>query len=312
METLSLDSIGLKYNGQSKNNKYAGGDKTSVGQNFTEFYDKAFSHLRNCDIKFMEIGVFNGKSLAMWSDYFVNGTIYGIEINLKTWYAYLDTLKKDGAFKSRILINIIPSRKKTENYRFELRNDIKLIECDTFTETFAQMVHNNFGEFDIILDDGNHTAKYQYHNFDLLFDSLKPKGIYVIEDIEDPYDLYSFNGFGFIVNGVTNPRKLNIENMRKEYVDKLKQKNAQEYEILGKKIGRIDISLTKTPSEDVRKRMVESRENYETRMKQLEPLIQDVGLIGCAFDAIIDRKNHLIELIDHIEIRRNNIMIYKK
>ena len=310
--TSSLDEIGLKYMGQPNTHRYVGGDKTSAGQNFTKYYDKIFSHLRNDNIKFMEIGIFNGKSIAMWADYFANGTIYGVDINLKTFNNYSDTLKKDGAFNSKTLTYIIPAKLKNESTRFIPRNDIKIIECDTFSETFANMVHNDLGEFDVILDDGNHTAKYQYHNFDLLFDSLKPGGIYVIEDIENPTDLFSFNGFGFIINGVSNPKNLNIKDIKREHVNTQKHKNLQEYEKLEKKIDGITIALTKTTNENIIKKMIETKEKFEVKMNQHISIVQNIELMEQSFDTIIERKKHFIEMIDHIEIRQNNVIIYKK
>ena len=48
---------------------------------YLDTYNKYFLERRN-DIKvFVEIGVLNGNSLKMWSEYFPNAIIYGLDIN---------------------------------------------------------------------------------------------------------------------------------------------------------------------------------------------------------------------------------------
>lgn len=315
---LTLDEIGLKYIGPSvdKNNikrKYIGGDKTSIGQNFTKFYDEILNKFRNENIKFMEIGIFNGKSIAMWADYFENGTIYGVDINLKTFYGYRKNLIKDGAFKNRNIEYIVSSKMETNvNYPKSNDKNIKIIECDTFSPEFTNIVHNYLREFDIILDDGNHLAKYQYHNFDLLFDYLKQNGIYIIEDIDEPNELFSFGYFGYIINSLSNLKNTKISKIKSEYVNNHIKQYTTEYAKIKNSFDRITESiLTKTDTNIINK-MNEAKVNYENRMKLLEPILNNKKILENEFDEIIKRKNHLIGSIDHIEIRANNVIIYKK
>ena len=54
-------------------------DKLEHG--YIEIYDSYFKDLRNKELKVLEIGVADGKSLLTWSDYFKNSTIIGIDIH---------------------------------------------------------------------------------------------------------------------------------------------------------------------------------------------------------------------------------------
>lgn len=161
----SLDEIGLKYAYNfGKGKQYVGGDKTSLGQNFTETYEKLFDPMRKEKINLLELGVFYGKSLAMWTEYFSNGKIYGIDISLKRFNEEEQTLKKYGAF---------------------VNNNITVIEQDITNESFTLII-KTLPNFDIIIDDALHRSDVQYNNLKLLFNKLNKGGYYIIEDIVDP------------------------------------------------------------------------------------------------------------------------------
>ena len=64
-ELASLDEVGLKYAYASgKGKAYTGGDKTSLGQNFTREYDTLLRPRRLERISILELGIFHGKSLS--------------------------------------------------------------------------------------------------------------------------------------------------------------------------------------------------------------------------------------------------------
>ena len=48
---------------------------------YTKVYEKYFDNIRDQKLKILEIGIADGKSLLMWSDYFQNSTIIGIDIH---------------------------------------------------------------------------------------------------------------------------------------------------------------------------------------------------------------------------------------
>ena len=54
------------------------------GSFFTKWYNFYFSPIRFEKINFLEIGIAEGNSLAMWKRFFTNANIYGIEIDKKS------------------------------------------------------------------------------------------------------------------------------------------------------------------------------------------------------------------------------------
>lgn len=177
----TLDEIGLKYTYDfGKGKMYTGGDKTSLGNNFTKEYEKLFEPLRGNKVNLLELGILCGKSIAMWSDYFANGMIYGIDVSLKIFFESERELVKHSAFKN---------------------NNIKLFEKDITSESFIEFV-KELPSFDIIIDDALHLPKVQYNNFINLFHKLNKGGYYVIEDIVDPNGF--FNNFSDIMKCLSN------------------------------------------------------------------------------------------------------------
>jgi len=55
------------------------------------------------------------------------------------------------------------------------------------------------GKFDIIIDDGSHQMQHQMASLYLLFNAIKPGGIYVVEDLHTSY----WSGFGGQYHGNT-------------------------------------------------------------------------------------------------------------
>ena len=66
METLT--EIGKRWNT----------DK-ATWHNYTKIYEKYFNNSRKQCIKLFEIGIFLGRSLKMWHDYFENGLIFAMD-----------------------------------------------------------------------------------------------------------------------------------------------------------------------------------------------------------------------------------------
>jgi hypothetical protein len=103
----------------------------------------------------MEIGVLDGKSLLTWKDYFYRSHILGIDIN--------------------------PECKKYEEERIT-------IEIGSQADGgFLSRTSEHYGPFDIILDDGSHMNDHVTYSFQHLFDSVKPGGVYIVEDCATAY-----------------------------------------------------------------------------------------------------------------------------
>lgn len=128
-------------------------DKSSLGHNYTPYYELFFEPLRDKPISLCEIGIDEGASILTWNEYFPNATIFGLDI--RDGYEYLHE-KSD-----RIVTRVLDQSS----------------EGDLF---FFGMNYEN--EFDVLIDDGSHQGDHQILSFETLFLFLKPGGYYCIED----------------------------------------------------------------------------------------------------------------------------------
>ena len=138
-----------------------------IDHGYLEIYENYFNKLQNKNLTILEIGIADGKSLLMWSDYFKNSKIIGIDIHK---------------------INL--EEKKLN------RKNIFIHQGSQSDKKFIDEIIKEYTEFDIIIDDGSHLAKDVKKSFELLFPSLKENGLYVIEDIQTSYNHF-FGGNPF-------------------------------------------------------------------------------------------------------------------
>lgn len=128
-----------------------GTDKSSETHDYARKYDSYFSNYRDKEIKLLEIGVQYGYSVKMWEEYFTKASIFAIDIE--------------------------PNCKSFETDRAKIaigsQND----------SVFLAQVNENWGPFDIIIDDGSHHNESMTISFETLFPLLKPGGLYVVEDL---------------------------------------------------------------------------------------------------------------------------------
>lgn len=126
-------------------------DKSSDIHNYAVKYDKYLSEFRDKDIKFFEIGVQYGYSVKMWQEYFSKASIYSIDIE--------------------------PNCKAFETDR------VKIDIGSQNDPDFLNKVNDNWGPFDVIVDDGSHHNESMSISFETLFPLLKPGGLYIVEDL---------------------------------------------------------------------------------------------------------------------------------
>lgn len=150
-----LDRLAHKY-GTDKGTQQPRGNELSP-KNYTRYYTKHFEPIRLECLNVLEIGVFQGASLKMWSDYFPNANIYGLDIR-KRCKRYTDTSRRTKVF----------------------------IGDQTDTRILQQMVRET-GNLDIVIDDGGHHMLQQQTSFRILFPYVVPGGVYVIEDLGTSY-----------------------------------------------------------------------------------------------------------------------------
>lgn len=126
---------------------------------YFEIYHMFFNRFRQKkNVQILEIGVKKGGSLNLWRNYFDESTIIvGVDI-------------------------------KANCQKFENR-DLKIFVRigDQADPKFLKKLVDEFGKFDIIIDDGGHTANQQITSFLHLYESLSENGIYLVEDTHTSY-----------------------------------------------------------------------------------------------------------------------------
>lgn len=144
-----LQEIGLSCGTDKSTHSYN-------GISYLDIYNRYFFEKRN-DVKtFVEIGILNGSSLRMWSEYFPNATIYGVDID--------------------------PRCKSYESDR------IKIFIGDQNDDDFLNSLSANIENIDILLDDGSHITNHQIKTFNILYPKVNKGGFYVIEDLTNSYE----------------------------------------------------------------------------------------------------------------------------
>jgi hypothetical protein len=128
------------------------GDK-GTSHSYIPEYSRLFEPYRDKKLNILEIGVAYGESLEMWSEYFTNAKVYGVDIHDKEIYPYL----KDERFKIWI----------SDATKSEFVSELGSLK------------------FDIIIDDGSHYYQDQFDTFNLLKSKVRKGGLYIVEDITD-------------------------------------------------------------------------------------------------------------------------------
>jgi hypothetical protein len=109
---------------------------------------------RYAPINILEIGIYNGESLRIWDDWFVNGNIYGLDIDCTS----LD-------------------RARDRN----LSNRVQLFCGDAYSQEVVDTFQDNF--FDFVIEDGSHVPQQQRDAANLWLPKIKSGGRLIIEDI---------------------------------------------------------------------------------------------------------------------------------
>tara|TARA_R110000787_G_scaffold156717_1_gene270586 strand:- start:2328 stop:3029 length:702 start_codon:yes stop_codon:yes gene_type:complete len=122
---------------------------------YTEFYGPLLSHLKNEPLEILEIGVRWGGSLLMWSDYFPNAKITGVDINL--------------------------NQMNDETKEMIQERGIQTICGNAYSHDFYKRNFSN-KTFDIILDDGSHREEEQIKFFNIYKNAIKKGGYLMSED----------------------------------------------------------------------------------------------------------------------------------
>lgn len=144
-------------------------------------YEKHLLPWRNKSINFLEIGVSQGGSLQIWQRFFgPMARVVGIDIN--------------------------PDCAKHAGPGIEVRIG------DQSDPAFLGALIDEFGPFDIVIDDGSHQMEHVIKTFEFLYPRISKNGLYIVEDLHTAY----WPEFG---GGLENPDT--FVNISKEFVDRL-------------------------------------------------------------------------------------------
>ena len=134
-------------------------DKNSV-HSYISYYEKLFKKIRYDNLNILEVGVSRGGSIRLWSKYFENSNIYGIDIFPKKTHEIV--------------------YKKLANFG----KNITIYKNNAYSLNVIEKLFSNI-KFDIIIDDGPHTKISQEFFAENYIKLLNPNGILIIEDIEN-------------------------------------------------------------------------------------------------------------------------------
>ena len=145
-----LSKLFLKFN-TDKGKYFKNFGFKDKAHNYSKFYVRNLSYLKEKKINILEIGTYRGDAAAAFISYFKKS-------NLVT----IDNTKK--------------LRFKSKRIKFYKLDYLNKIQQKKFTQKYK-----NF--FDIIIDDGGHYKSHNIKNLKNFFTCLKKKSFYIIEDI---------------------------------------------------------------------------------------------------------------------------------
>lgn len=123
------------------------------------YFDIYEQHLRRfvgTPVRFLEIGVFKGGALRMWREYLgPDAIIVGIDI--------IESCAQFDGLHAAVRIGD---------------------QCD---KDFLAKVCEEFGPFDVVIDDGGHLPSQQITSFCFLYPLLSERGVYICEDTHMNY-----------------------------------------------------------------------------------------------------------------------------
>ncbi|MDB5403517.1 MAG: hypothetical protein JWQ55_5535 [Rhodopila sp.] len=127
-----------------------GTDKSSLNHDYLRHYERILEPFRSEPITLLEIGIFHGASLNMWSSYLEKALVVGVDIR--------------------------PECAQYAGGRREVE-----IGSQADKEYLADLGRRR--QPHVIVDDGSHQADHVILTFRTLYPHLRPGGIYIVEDM---------------------------------------------------------------------------------------------------------------------------------
>lgn len=132
-----------------------GTDKGPSGHGYTTVYFDRLRYLVSRRFKMLEIGVLAGASVRMWEEFFPLAEIHGIDIDPAC----------SAHSVGRVTVSIVDQGNKADMQAFSDREN----------------------GFELVVDDGGHRMHQQILGFEVLFPTLLPGGMYIVEDTHTSY-----------------------------------------------------------------------------------------------------------------------------
>lgn len=175
------------------------GDKLPNGNGYAEFYEKWFFEIKDSCENILEIGIDQGNSLKANSEYFQNSNIIGLDISDKKIY----------------------ETEKIKTFKLDQGDSHQL-------DDFYNYCKSGEISFDVIIDDGSHDVEHQQKTFGKFFELLKPRGLYIIEDMCTSYFTLGTELYGYIQNqDKINNNTILFLNQRPFYSPWISKKNLE-------------------------------------------------------------------------------------
>jgi len=125
-------------------------DKGGIHDYINAYYTHEFYDKRESVKTFLEIGVFNGGSLRLWKEWFINAKITGIDINMPDFVA---------------------------------QEGINIFVKDAYNQQVIDEIQDE--TYDYIIDDGPHTLHSMVIAVKKYLPKVKKGGKLIIEDVQD-------------------------------------------------------------------------------------------------------------------------------
>jgi hypothetical protein len=171
---------------------------SSKHTNYFSIYEEVFKpYLPKRNIKIVEIGVFSGGSVELWSKCFhKSAIIYGLDKNPN-----LDALN---------------SKK------------IKIEHVDQDNIKSLQKVAKEIGQIDILIDDGGHTNKQQINTFNVFLPYMKENGVMIFEDTHASFmkefgnpSIFSFISYAKKIIDLIHSRSIHLPSQKNIITSKI-------------------------------------------------------------------------------------------
>ena len=187
-------------------------DVDALELGYTQHYEQLLSEVRDDFTKVLEIGVETGRSHRLWLEYFPNAKIYGIDLFNGSYVEEFNRLQKGNPFLDRSVL-----------FKGDQSN----------VNDLQRFLSENGSDFDMIIDDGGHTMEQMQVSLNYLWNSLKPGGIYVIEDLHSCSNQWkTLYGYEVIKEGDTLTTDL-LDSLSKKD-NKITETNYIKYNMLNK------------------------------------------------------------------------------